>query len=120
MRTLHLVLKGMWYDMIACGEKTEDYRAITPYWRNRLIQNYWNETFKNNSIERLSRIWDDGKPEIFGFNGIMGYDAVCFHRGYTNTTMTFERKSLDIDKGNTNCGAPEHPVFIIKLGKRLK
>ena len=123
MEILHLVLIGKWYDMIAGGEKTEEYRALTPYWCNRLIQkygiNYWNETFKNNSIERLSRIWGDGKPEIFGFNGIRGYNAVCFHRGYTNTTMSFEYKNLTIGKGNKEWGAPEDNVFIIKLGDRL-
>ena len=123
MEILHLVLIGKWYGMIDRGEKTEEYRALTPYWCNRLIQkygiNYWNETFKNNSIERLSRIWGDGKPEIFGFNGIRGYDAVCFHRGYTNTTMSFEYKYLTIGKGNKEWGAPEDNVFIIKLGDRL-
>ena len=109
--------------MIASGEKTEEYRSLTPYWCNRLIQRYgigyWNETFKNNSIERLSRMWSDGIPEIFGFNGIMGYDAVCFHRGYTNISMSFGYKGLTIGTGNPICGAPEEPVFIIKLGKRL-
>lgn len=123
MRILHLVLIGKWYDMIASGEKTEEYRALTPYWCNRLIQKYgigyWNETFKNNSIERLSRIWDDGIPEIFGFNGIRHYDIVCFHRGYTNTTMTFKYGSLTIGKGKKKWGAPKEPVFIIKLGNRL-
>ena len=34
--TLHLVLKSKWYDMIASGEKKEEYRAITPYWANRI------------------------------------------------------------------------------------
>ena len=123
MEILHLVLIGKWYDIIDRGEKTEEYRALTPYWCNRLIQkygiNYWNETFKNNSIERLSRIWGDGKPEIFGFNGVRHYDAVCFHRGYTNTTMSFEYKNLTIGKGNKEWGAPEEDVFIIKLGDRL-
>ena len=30
MKTLDLVLKHKWYDMIACGEKKEEYRAIKP------------------------------------------------------------------------------------------
>lgn len=36
MKILDLVLKGCWYDMIAKGEKREEYREIKPYWENRL------------------------------------------------------------------------------------
>ena len=32
MKVLHLVLKRKWYDMIASGEKIEEYREIKPYW----------------------------------------------------------------------------------------
>ena len=28
MKTLHLVLKSKWYDMIASGEKKEEYREL--------------------------------------------------------------------------------------------
>lgn len=37
MKTLNLVLTGKWYDMIASGEKTEEYREIKPYWEKRLL-----------------------------------------------------------------------------------
>lgn len=33
---LPLVLKGKWFDMIASGEKREEYREYKPYWRKRL------------------------------------------------------------------------------------
>lgn len=33
---LPLVLKGKWFDMIARGEKHEEYRAVTDYWLTRL------------------------------------------------------------------------------------
>lgn len=33
---LHLVLKKKWYDMIASGEKKEEYRDATRYWGTRL------------------------------------------------------------------------------------
>lgn len=35
---LRLVLKGKWYDMIATGEKKEEYRADTQYWHKRLFK----------------------------------------------------------------------------------
>lgn len=33
---LPLVLKRRWYDMIASGEKREEYRLATPYWMKRM------------------------------------------------------------------------------------
>ena len=36
MKTLYLVLKSKWYDMIASGEKREEYREVKPYWKKRL------------------------------------------------------------------------------------
>ena len=35
-KILRLTLKGIWYDMIAAGTKTEEYREIKPYWEKRL------------------------------------------------------------------------------------
>ena len=110
MKTLDLVLKHHWYDMIASGEKKEEYREIKPYWIKRLIGDY---KITNDPI-----IWDGivvkatMHLEIFKPQ----YTLVKFHRGYTNTTMTFEIKSIGIGKGNPKWGAPEENVFIIKLG----
>lgn len=92
MKTLHLVLKKQWYSMIERGEKKEEYRRINQYWINRLC--------------------DDE-------NAIKHFTHVCFHLGYTNTTMTFEIKDFVIGKGKAEWGAPEEEVFIIKLGNRL-
>lgn len=32
MKTIHLVLKHRWFEMIASGMKTEEYREIKPYY----------------------------------------------------------------------------------------
>lgn len=37
MKTLDLVVKGKWYDMIEGGIKKEEYREFNPYWCNRLV-----------------------------------------------------------------------------------
>ncbi len=34
--TLHLNLEQNWFDMIASGEKKEEYRELTDYWRQRI------------------------------------------------------------------------------------
>ena len=36
MPSLHLNLKAEYFDAIARGEKREEYRLATPYWRRRL------------------------------------------------------------------------------------
>lgn len=103
MKTLHLVLKSKWYDMIDRGEKKEEYREIKPYWSKRLI-------------EDLSEDFFPILHEVF----YESYDRVCFHRGYTSTTMTFAVESIGQGKGKPEWGAPtDRNVFIIKLGERL-
>lgn len=41
MKILHLTLKKKWFDMIASGEKTEEYREIKPYWNKRLNNRHY-------------------------------------------------------------------------------
>ena len=36
-KTLHLVLKRKWWDMIESGEKKEEYRTHSDYWIKRLV-----------------------------------------------------------------------------------
>ena len=38
-KVLTLVVSKEWFDMIAAGRKTEEYREIKPYWVARLFQN---------------------------------------------------------------------------------
>lgn len=61
---LHLVLKGIWYDAIASGEKTVEYRDNTVFWRKRI------------------------KPD----SGIQ--KMVTFHRGYTYKIMIFKIRAV--------------------------
>lgn len=71
MKTLHLPLKAKWYKMQESGEKTEEYREITPYWYKRLDirKGYTHVCFrygytKRHFIHRLDSITiGRGKPE---------------------------------------------------------
>ena len=38
MKTLTLVIKQKWFDLIMSGEKTSEYRELTPYNANRLSE----------------------------------------------------------------------------------
>lgn len=123
MKILDLVLKGKWYDMIASGEKREEYREIKPYWEKRLLDyKGLSDYYQKNRYElSVKRLFFPHRPLIENVCGAFprGYTHVRFHRGYTNTTMLFKCEGILIGKGNPTWGAPEEEVFIIKLGERI-
>lgn len=88
---LHLTLKKKWYDMIDSGEKLEEYRDITSYWRSRLLENRYPRR----------------------------YTHVLFRCGYTSKTMMFRYDGLHVGYGKAQWGAPPYKeVFVIRLGQR--
>lgn len=56
MQILHLTLKKKWFDMIASGEKKEEYREIKPYWNKRLNKTYTHILFRNGYAKDAPRI----------------------------------------------------------------
>ena len=36
-KVITLIVSKQWFDMIAAGDKTEEYREIKPYWASRLV-----------------------------------------------------------------------------------
>ena len=103
MKILDLSLTHHWYDEIAAGRKTEEYREYKSYYCRRFL----NEV-------------------IFGFipvsyKSYRHYDAVRFHRGQGSpVTMLVECKGIKIGYGNPDWGAPKNnQVFIISLGNIL-
>jgi hypothetical protein len=98
-KVLHLTLKKKWFDMIASGEKTEEYREIKDYWIKRFVET---------SIKRL---------EPFKH-----FNAIRFKNGYSKNapSMLVEFKGIAIGtpkpKWSDNW---KGDVFIIKLGKIL-
>lgn len=97
MKTLHLVLKSKWYDLIDCGAKTSEFREC---------KSYWNKRFG----------WGNS---LTGFEFCFLYDSVCFHRGYTSTTMEFYIDIIHVITGKPNDLGLEQ-CWEIKLGDRLK
>jgi hypothetical protein len=94
MKVLHLTLKRKWFDMIASGEKKEEYREITPYW-----------------IKRLRTKMGD----------FMYFDHVLFANGGhfgDVPKMNIELLRITIGKGKKKWGAePGKKYFVIKLGR---
>lgn len=51
---LHLTLLRRWFDAIARGEKTWEYRSIKPYWTRRLVKRHYDEVhFRNGYSPRV-------------------------------------------------------------------
>ena len=90
MKILHMTLKKKWFDMILSGEKKEEYREIKGYWAKRLFNRQ--------------------------------YDIIRFRNGYSPDSPVFdiEYKGFTLGVGNAAWGAPDVPVYIIKLGEVLK
>ena len=100
-KILHLVLKRKWWDMIESGEKKEEYRTHSDYWTKRLVDG---EYYGSDDLDRY-------KP----------FENVCFHIGYTNTTMTFRIAHIYImDMVFQNGVGGKERVFIISLGERIE
>lgn len=105
MKTLHLVLKGCWYDKIASGEKTSEYRECKPYWNKRFAYNPTKMAMLNHCTKALLDVKTD-------------YTQVVFHRGYTSETMEFEIKYISfLYKLPNDLNAPM--CYEIKLGRRI-
>jgi hypothetical protein len=99
-KALHLTLKKKWFDMIASGEKKEEYREIKVYWIRRL---------KDMTL---------AEP----FHAFKNFERIIFKNGYSKNapTIEVEFKGIRIGKGNPEWGANENVCFCIKLGKILK
>ena len=68
---LTLRLKATWWDQIASGKKTVEFRLATPYWRKRLIGRHYDEIHlwkgyppKTDTAKLLRRRWELVAMEI--------------------------------------------------------
>ena len=118
MRILHLTLKKKFFDMVASGEKLEEYRAIKMYWWKRLVE--CGECYRDlsdslNDVLAPADEWKMIKHK--------NYDAVEFKNGYSKTapTILVEFKGLEIGKAKPEWSDNwQGDVFKIKLGKIIK
>lgn len=116
MKTLDLVLKHKWFDMIASGKKKDEYREVRPYWTKRFL-----------NMCPACRIKGEGDFCLKNRCGLkanrclaVDFDKVRFHRGYTGVTVTYEVKYVYIGFGIPKWGAETNmPYYVIHLGKQL-
>ena len=105
---LPLVLKGKWFDMIASGEKREEYRLPTDYWRKRLHN--WDCRFsaQTTPVVEFRRGYATNAPRIaFWCQGIETASGLMPY-AYVDATVG---KRL-----HPEWGEPSAPHFLISLG----
>lgn len=115
-KILHLTLKKKWFDMIASGEKKEEYREVKKYWAIRFvaISNYKGKCeglLPNDNDTYLNSFY----PLVF-----KKYDYIIFKNGYSKNAPTLKVKFLGIEIGNAKPEWSDNwqgKVFIIKLGE---
>lgn len=118
-KILDLPLKAKWYDMQERGEKTEEYREITPYWVKRLVfDGCYGEPCSPEDIEWICS-QPNGIENILDVGwAIKPYTHIRFRYGYTKRTFTHKIDCITIGRGKPEWGAPtDRCVFIIKHHK---
>ena len=123
MRVLHLTLKAKFFDMIASGEKLEEYRALTDYWGARLcyripvpkVGGYFTKWMKLREGDREC-LNDTSFPNFAEYDVIRFARGGHFHSSVPQMTVQF--KEIKIGTGKPEWGAePGKEYFVIKLGE---
>lgn len=125
MKTLHLTLKKKWFDMIASGEKQEEYREIKPYWQRRFhnctIQKYAGKVGDCQEVINLKVVWSFPCYKCDHSEKIK-FNLIQFRHGYAKNApiMTFKMNEIRVTTGFHEWGAePGKKYFVIKLGERI-
>ena len=122
VKVLDLVLEKRWWNLIASGDKTEEYRLVNRWSILRLINEEYHICFDTDDIVTDFMAWYNftklDRNKIF-----RGYDVVCFHLVYPDIRMSFKIESITVKHGefcSLIWGAdPDKYYFVIKLGERI-
>jgi hypothetical protein len=122
-KILHLTLKKKWFDMIASGEKKEEYREIKRYWADRLTYHEHHEriTCVDSLEDEIYRDHSRGLMATGVFKQL--FDVVEFKNGYSANAPIIRLKfeSVRYGYGHEDWGAePGKKYFVIKLGERIE
>ena len=124
---LYLTLKKKWFDMIASGEKIEEYREIKEYWLKRLFRHndyaVLDKQMLDEVIEELNKMqyttnelydWAGWLPKRFNF--------ICFRNGYSKDAPEIwcGYEGIDIKQAKSDWSDNAKGYFFtIKLGRIL-
>jgi hypothetical protein len=116
-KILHLTLSKKWFDLIAYGDKREEYREIKPYWINRFVIYDYRRYSTQLDIKDLTTLY---KGEHL-FNSVSNdFDLVSANNGYQRNcpNVTWKHKGIRIGTGREDWGAePGKQYFILEIGE---
>ena len=119
-RNITFALKKEWFELIKSGEKKEEYREITPYWCNRLLD-----------VKRLNMMIEDCSAEMIelmvnkSYFHINQFSQVTFTLGYPNSgdkerRIVFKNAHIRIGEGKKEWGAKAgRKYFVISWEDRI-
>lgn len=109
-KILNLVVTKRWFDMIATGEKTEEYREIKGFWLNRLllIKDDDGEKYRKLHVGKNDAILIDAitiKQGIdIGSLKVAPFTHVLFRNGYHKDSPRIEKEIKTITFGKPKKG----------------
>lgn len=120
---LHLPIKGVWFKMIAAGEKKEEYRDVKHFYIKRLCLDWRYDIAYNRLPEHpVSHIFDTPGGTYLSVKSFQTFDVLHLTAGYGDhrPQLWAEIESITIGRGNPDWGA-EHgkDYFVIQIGKIL-
>ena len=99
---LPLVLKKRWFEMVALGQKKEEYRDLSDYWKTR-IQNW------------LGRADRDDLPNVVEFR--LGYASRAPRAAFLLDSLLI-REAYRFE--HPDWGEPQGAHYALRLGERVK
>jgi hypothetical protein len=113
MKTLTLPLKKKWFEMIKSGQKKEEYREMSLYWKCRFLPNYNDYDLEyliaHNSLHNdcYERVTEELERHI-----LKHFDNLVFTLGYpkkgdTSRRLEFKNPRIRIGTGRPEWGAKE-------------
>ena len=105
-KVLCLAVSKKWFDLIASGEKREEYREIKPYWEKRLLDYKALQEYAKKNLENLY-------IKKYLFPGRAPIEDVCknFPAGYTHVRFVncygVNRPSIDFEIVSITIGKPQ-------------
>jgi len=122
-KVLNLTLNKKWFDMIASGEKKEEYREIKDYWIKRFLHAF------DFCIPPLDEFFQIVNREYVTTSGNTVFEAIKKHfdivsanNGYQKNcpNVKWQHKGIRIGTGKEEWGAePGKQYFILEIGEIL-
>ena len=106
-KMINLIFRNGLFDYLCSNCDMTLHLILKTHWFNMIEQGNKREEYRENKPYWNKRLFSHK------------YTHVCFHRAYTNETMTYKIESISIGRGRAEWGAPSSDVYIIKFSEEV-